>query len=88
MPTNIEIISTLNIPDDVKNWILCMSSTFQEQFLVYYKSIGHTLEKSINRAMAETDEIHIETVCRINKIMNDNNMSDNEKLKSIKELIS
>ena len=88
MPTNIEIISTLNIPDDVKNWILCMSSTFQEQFLFYYKSIGHTLEKSINRAMAETDEIHIETVCRINKIIDDNNMSDNEKLKSIKELIS
>ena len=66
--TNIEIISTLNIPDDVKNWILCMSSTFQEQFLFYYKSIGHTLEKSINRAMAETDEINIE----INNIIDDN----------------
>jgi len=87
MPTNIEIISTLNIPDDVKNWILCMSSTFQEQFLFYYKSIGHTLVKSINRAMVETDEINIETHYRINNIIDDN-MSDSDKLKSIKELIS
>jgi len=87
MPTNIEIISTLNIPDDVKNWILCMSSTFQEQFCFYYNNIGHTIEKSIHRAMSETDEINIEIHCRINKIIDDNNMSDSDKLKSIKELI-
>jgi len=87
MSKNDKIIKNLDIADDVKEWILCMSNAFKLQFLNYYINIGHTLEKSINRAISEIDEIALEKDYRINEIINNENINDCEKLDLIKELV-
>lgn len=82
-----QVISTLNIEEDARNWIISLSDTFKQQFIFYYCSVGHTLDKSINRAFAETDAIYIESKYRIKDILN-MNISDQEKITHIRNIIS
>jgi hypothetical protein len=87
MSKNDQIIKSLDIDDKAKKWILCMSNGFKLQFLFYYRNLGHSLEKSINRAISEIDEIALEKDYRINEIINNENINDCEKLDLIKDLI-
>ena len=87
MSKNDQIIKNLDIDDNAKEWILSMSDGFKFQFLVYFIKIGHTLEKSIYRAMSEFDEIALEKDYRINEIINNENINDCEKINLIKELV-
>lgn len=87
MSKNDQIIKNLDIDDNAKEWILCMSNGFKLQFLFYYRNLGHTLEKSINRAISEIDEITLEKDYRINEIINNENINDCEKINLIKELV-
>jgi len=87
MSKNDQIIKSLDIDNDTKEWILCMSNGFKLQFLFYYRNLGHSLEKSINRAISEIDEIALEKDYRINEIINNENINDCEKINLIKELV-
>ena len=86
MSKNDQIIKSLDIDDKAKEWILCMSNGFKLQFLFYYRNLGHSLEKSINRAISEIDEIALEKDYRIIKIIDDNTINDSQKLDLIKDL--
>lgn len=82
----IEAINNLNIDDEKKQWILEKSDGFKFQFHFYHCKLGHSFEKSINRAISEIDEINTEKDYRINEILNDHDLNDTQKIETIKDL--
>ena len=82
----IEAINNLNIDDEKKQWILEKSDGFKLQFCFNHCKLGHSFEKSINRAISEIDAINTEKDYRINEILNDDDLNNTQKIETIKEL--
>ena len=83
----INTINTLNIDDNIKKWIIERSTTFLHQFIFYYRDLDMDLQRSINRAMEETDDIFTEKQIRILDILKDNNINETEKLVRINDIV-
>ena len=81
-----EGINNLNIDNEIKEWILNMSDGFKLQFFFYHCKLGHSLQKSIHRAINQIDEINTEKNDKINEIINDDDLNDTQKIDIIKEL--
>jgi hypothetical protein len=77
-------IQLLDIPRDVKDFILSQDNTFHHQFLFYYCDVGHDLDKSIARAFSECIEIYLNLIHNMKDVINDGNRTDMNKVDRIK----
>ncbi len=81
-------IDTL-IPDTTTaNFIKSQPYIFVEQFLFYYVDVGHSVDKSINRAMTETFEIYEMIIHHAGNALDDYNLTDTEKINAAMQYLN
>ena len=80
-------IDTLDIDDDIKNYLKFLPDTFKQQYIFYKCGVGHNHDKAFHRAVKETFEINVENSFRIIDVINNKNLDNNEKFDLIKDLI-
>ena len=81
-------IDKLILGGGIADFVKSQPETFKQQFLFYRKDVGHSVEKSINRAMTETFEIYENIIHHAQCALNDCNLKDNEKIETAKSFLS
>lgn len=77
------------IPDTTTaTFIKSQPYIFVEQFLFYYVDVGHSVDKSINRAMSETFEIYQMIIHETGNALDDCNLTDAEKVDVAKQYLN
>ena len=83
----INTINTFNMPINIRQWIISRSDTFMHQFIFYFRDLQFDYQEAINRASSEADDIYTEMRIRILDILNNENITDKEKLEYITNAI-
>lgn len=81
-------IDNLILDGNTNSFIKSQPDIFKQQFLFYRKDVGHSIDKSINRAMTETFEIYENIIYQSYHALNDDNLTDREKIKTAKSFLN